>query len=173
MFTSYAQLRETAAAIAPRLTLGDIGLFEQGGGTSREALLEEFRTTRRAVLMGARSFWQGIDLPGDDLIGLAIVRLPFAVPNDPVFSARAETYSDPFRSYAVADAILRFRQGFGRLIRSTQDRGVVAIFDSRIINKDYGQSFLDALPDCTLQIGSLSQMANAAQQWMGLGSKEG
>jgi DNA polymerase-3 subunit epsilon/ATP-dependent DNA helicase DinG len=173
LFTSYAQLRETAAAIAPRLALGDIGLFEQGGGTSREALLEEFRTTRRAVLMGARSFWQGIDLPGDELIGLAIVRLPFAVPTDPIFSARAETYSDSFHSYAVTDAILRFRQGFGRLIRSAQDRGVVAIFDSRIVNKEYGQHFLEALPDCTLQIGSLGQIASAAQQWMTLDSKEG
>jgi len=166
LFTSYTHLRETAAAIAPRLTLGNIGLFEQGGGTSREAMLEEFRQTPRAVLMGARSFWQGIDLPGDDLIGLAIVRLPFAVPTDPVFAARSETYADPFHAYAAADAILRFRQGFGRLIRSQQDRGVMTIFDSRIINKDYGQSFLDALPDCTLQIGSLGQMANAAKQWM-------
>ncbi|MDW8173711.1 MAG: helicase C-terminal domain-containing protein [Anaerolineae bacterium] len=173
LFTSYTQLRETAAAIAPRLALGNIGLFEQGGGTSREAMLEEFRMTRRAVLMGARSFWQGIDLPGDELIGLAIVRLPFAVPTDPVFSARAETYADPFHSYAVTDAILRFRQGFGRLIRSAQDRGVVVIFDSRIINKDYGRSFLDALPDCTLQIGPLSQLAHAARQWMAQGSKEG
>lgn len=166
LFTSYTHLRETAANIAPRLKLGNIELFEQGGGASREALLEGFRQASRAVLMGTRSFWQGVDLPNEQVIGLVIVRLPFAVPTEPVFAARSESYSDPFHQYAVPDAILRFRQGFGRLIRTQQDKGVVAIFDSRIITKDYGQAFLDALPDCTVHMGSLAQLAGTATQWM-------
>ena len=124
LFTSYAQLRETSKAITPRLTLGDIMVYDQSFGTSREILLESFKSADKAVLMGTRSFWEGVDIPGDDLSALVIAKLPFAVPSDPVFSARAEQYSNSFQHYAVPDAILRFRQGFGRLIRSRTDRGV-------------------------------------------------
>jgi DNA polymerase-3 subunit epsilon/ATP-dependent DNA helicase DinG len=116
--------------------------------------------------MGTRSFWEGVDIPGDDLSGLVIARLPFAVPSDPVFSARSETYSDAFQQYAVPDAILRFRQGFGRLIRSRSDRGVVAIFDSRVISKRYGADFLESLPDCTVQYGALENLAPRASAWI-------
>ena len=109
--------------------------------------------------MGTRSFWEGVDIPGDDLSAVVIAKLPFAVPSDPIFAARSETYANSFQDFAVPDAILRFRQGFGRLIRRRSDRGVVAIFDSRIIGKSYGVSFLESLPDCTVQSGTLDKLA--------------
>ncbi len=166
LFTSYAQLRETSKAITPRLTLGDIMVYDQSFGSSRDMLLESFKQADKAVLMGTRSFWEGIDIPGDDLSALVIARLPFAVPSDPIFAARSEAYSNSFQQYAVPDAILRFRQGFGRLIRSRSDRGVVAIFDSRIINKNYGSSFLESLPDCTIQFGALEKLPSLASAWI-------
>ena len=166
LFTSYAQLRETSRAITPRLALGDISVFDQSFGTSRDVLLDSFRSSDKAVLMGTRSFWEGIDIPGPDLSAVVIARLPFAVPTDPIFAARSETYNNPFQEYAIPDAVLRFRQGFGRLIRSKYDRGIVAIFDSRVIRKGYGSSFLESLPDCTLQYGSMENLAPAATSWL-------
>lgn len=166
LFTSYAQLRETSRAITPRLTLGDIVVYDQSFGGSRDVLLESFKNAEKAVLMGTRSFWEGIDIPGDDLSALVITRLPFAVPSDPIFASRAEAYSNSFQEFAVPDAILRFRQGFGRLIRSRTDRGVVALFDSRIASKSYGGSFLESLPDCTVQFGSLENLPHIASNWI-------
>ena len=166
LFTSYAQLRQTSKAITPRLMLGDIMVYDQSFGVSRDALLQSFKSAEKAVLMGTRSFWQGIDIPGDDLSALVIAKLPFAVPSDPVFAARSETYSNAFQQYAVPDAILRLRQGFGRLIRSRSDRGVVVILDSRIINKSYGGSFLESLPDCTVQYGLLENLPRLATDWI-------
>ncbi|MCY3833232.1 MAG: exonuclease domain-containing protein [Chloroflexi bacterium] len=166
LFTSYAQLRETSRAITPLLSLGDIVVYDQSFGGSRDLLLESFKKAERAVLLGTRSFWEGVDIPGADLSALVIARLPFAVPSDPVFSARAETYSNSFDQYAVPDAILRFRQGFGRLIRSQTDRGVVAIFDRRIISKRYGRRFLESLPDCKVQSGPLEKLPQVASAWI-------
>ncbi len=166
LFTSYSQLRETSRAVTPRLALGGIAVYDQSFGGSRELLLQSFKRADKAVLMGTRSFWEGVDIPGDDLSALVIARLPFAVPSDPVFAARAETYSNSFQQFAVPDAILRFRQGFGRLIRSRDDRGVVAIFDSRILSKSYGGSFLESLPDCTLRIGALDKLPSLASAWI-------
>lgn len=166
LFTSYAQLRQTAQAIAPRLALGNISVFDQSDGTSRQALLEGFRSTERAVLLGTRSFWEGVDIPGDDLMVVVIVRLPFAVPTDPIFAARSELYDNSFMQYAVPDAVLRFRQGFGRLIRTRTDRGVVVLFDNRVITKRYGQVFLDSLPGCTVRRGLLADLPRAAVDWI-------
>ncbi len=167
LFTSYAQLRQTAQNIAPRLALGNITVFDQSDGTSRQALLDGFVKTERSVLLGTRSFWEGVDIPGQDLSALVIVRLPFAVPSEPVFAARSEQYDDSFMNYAVPDAVLRFRQGFGRLIRTKTDRGVVVLFDSRVITKKYGQVFLDSLPGCTLRRGPLAELPRAAVEWIG------
>ena len=166
LFTSFAQLRETGQAITPRLALGNITVFDQSDGSSRQALLDGFRTSERAVLLGTRSFWEGVDIPGDSLSALVIVRLPFAVPSDPVFAARSETYGNSFTEYALPDAILRFRQGFGRLIRTATDRGIVTIFDSRIVKKGYGANFIASLPDCTVQHGSLDFLPVAASEWL-------
>jgi len=166
LFTSYAQLRQTAQAIAPRLALGKIQVFDQSDGTSRQTLVEGFKKAERAVLLGTRSFWEGVDIPGEDLSVLVIVRLPFAVPSDPIFAARSEQYENSFMQYAVPDAILRFRQGFGRLIRTQSDRGVVALFDNRVITKRYGQAFLDSLPVCTVRRGPLADLPRLAAAWI-------
>ncbi len=166
LFTSYSQLRETAANISPRLSLGNIAVYDQATGGSREALLDSFKSTEKAVLLGTRSFWEGVDIPGDDLVALVIVRLPFAVPNDPIFAARSNTYSNAFNDFAIPDAILRFRQGFGRLIRTQTDRGIVAIFDSRVIHKSYGMKFLESLPDVNLEYGKLEELGSKASDWL-------
>jgi ATP-dependent DNA helicase DinG len=166
LFTSYTHLRQTAQAIAPRLALGGISVYDQSDGSSRQALLDGFKSTTKAVLLGTRSFWEGVDIPGDSLSALILTRLPFAVPTDPVFSGRSETYRDSFNEYAVPDAILRFRQGFGRLIRTQTDRGVVAIFDSRINTKNYGANFLASLPECTVKHGTLEGLPPAALDWL-------
>lgn len=166
LFTSYSQLKETASNIAPRLTLGGITVYDQVTGASREALLDGFKSTHRAVLLGTRSFWQGVDIAGDDLQAVVIVRLPFAVPNDPIFAARSETYPNAFDQYGVPDAILRFRQGFGRLIRTKSDKGIVAVFDSRIVSRGYGKQFIASLPECTVFKGSLNQLPKMAKSWV-------
>ena len=166
LFTSYRQLRQTTQGITARLALGGIEVYSQSGGSSRAALLRSFRQSEKAILLGTRSFWEGIDVPGDDLSALVIVRLPFTVPTDPVFAARSETFDNAFNDYAVPDAILRFRQGFGRLIRSHEDRGVVAIFDRRVLSKRYGRQFLDSLPECTRRYAPLAALPDAAQRWL-------
>jgi DNA polymerase-3 subunit epsilon/ATP-dependent DNA helicase DinG len=167
LFTSYAQLQQTSQAITPRLALGNIAVYDQLDASNREGLTNGFKKNERAVLLGTRSFWEGVDIPGESLSALVITRLPFAVPNEPIFAARSERYGDPFREYSVPDAVLRFRQGFGRLIRTRTDRGIVAIFDNRIISKGYGKQFLASLPDCTVQKGRLENLPAAAVAWLG------
>jgi ATP-dependent DNA helicase DinG len=169
LFTSYSQLRATSQAIAPALVEDDIVVFSQGDGTSRAQLLENFRTTERAVLLGTRSFWEGIDVMGEALSCLVIARLPFSVPSDPIFAARAETFADPFGEYSVPETILRFRQGFGRLIRSTTDRGVVVVLDKRLLTKRYGPAFLNSLPPCTVRKGPLVELPRMAASWIDAG----
>ncbi|MDP3185110.1 MAG: helicase C-terminal domain-containing protein, partial [Anaerolineales bacterium] len=92
----------------------------------------------------------------------------FAVPTDPLVAARSETFEDPFNEYSLPEAILRFRQGFGRLIRTQSDRGVVAILDRRVLTKKYGRAFLDSLPQCTVRVGSLDELPRAAAKWLNL-----
>ena len=166
LFTSYSHLRLTSAAITPRLALGNITVFDQSDGSSRQALLEGFKNAPKSILLGTRSFWEGVDLPGDLLRAVVMPRLPFAVPTDPVFASRADTYSDSFNDYTLPDAILRFRQGFGRLIRTKTDRGIVVILDSRVLTKQYGKAFLESLPDCTTMKGSLASLPTAAVDWL-------
>ena len=168
LFTSYAQLKRTARAIRGPLAKNDIIVYEQGEGASPNALLESFRNSERAVLLGTRSFWEGVDVPGEALSVLVIVKLPFAVPTDPLVAARSETFEDPFYEYQLPEAILRFRQGFGRLIRTQSDRGVVAILDRRVLTKKYGRAFLDSLPQCTVRAGPLSELPHAAAKWLNL-----
>jgi len=135
LFTSYAQLKRTAQAIAPAMEDAGIQVYEQGEGASTNILLENFREADKAVLLGTRAFWEGVDIPGEALSVLVIVKLPFDVPSDPVIAARSETFEDPFNEYNLPEAILRFRQGFGRLIRTQSDRGVVVILDKRVLTK--------------------------------------
>ena len=129
-------------------------------------MLENFKNAEQAVLLGTRSFWEGVDIPGSDLSCVIITRIPFAVPSDPIVAARSETFDDPFGQYTVPQAILMFRQGFGRLIRTKDDRGVVAIFDRRVMTKSYGHAFLDSLPSVTLRQGSLADLPALAENWI-------
>ncbi len=168
LFTSYAQLRSTAQVVTPLLAKYGILVFEQGEGASPHMLLETFRSTDKAVLLGTRAFWEGVDVPGEALSVLVIAKLPFDVPSDPIVAARAETFDDPFNEYNLPEAILRFRQGFGRLIRSQSDRGVVAIFDKRILTKPYGRVFLESLPPCTVQVGPMAKLPQIAARWLNI-----
>jgi ATP-dependent DNA helicase DinG len=107
-----------------------------------------------------------VDIPGDALSVLVITKLPFAVPTDPLIAARSEEFEDPFNEYHLPEAILRFRQGFGRLIRSQSDRGVVAILDRRILTKNYGKHFINSLPRCTMVVGSIEDLPRRAKIWL-------
>ncbi len=168
LFTSYGQLQSTARAITGPLAQEGIIVYEQGSGPSPHTLLNSFRMAEQAVLLGTRAFWEGIDIPGPDLSVLVIAKLPFQVPSDPIVSARAETYPDSFQNYMLPEAILSFRQGFGRLIRTKQDLGVVAIFDKRLISKTYGDLFLSSLPRCTIQTGFLKDLPSTASRWLNI-----
>jgi ATP-dependent DNA helicase DinG len=168
LFTSYAQLRRTSTAITPALSEDGIIVYEQGEGASPNTLLETFREADKAVLLGTRSFWEGVDIPGDALSVLVLVKLPFDVPTEPIVAARSETFEDPFNEYHLPEAILRFRQGFGRLIRTQSDRGVVAIFDKRILTKRYGRAFLDSLPTCNVQVATLRDLPAHATRWLNI-----
>lgn len=168
LFTSYAQLQRTSNKLAELLAQEDIQIYEQGEGASANTLLETFRNTERAVLLGTRAFWEGVDVPGDALSVLMIVKLPFDVPSDPIVAARSETFDDPFYQYALPEAILRFRQGFGRLIRTQTDRGVVAVLDKRVLTKQYGRLFMESLPNCTFKQGLLGDLPKLTARWLNL-----
>jgi DNA polymerase-3 subunit epsilon/ATP-dependent DNA helicase DinG len=168
LFTSYAALKKTSQAITGPLAREDIYVYEQGDGASPNALLESFKATDRAVLLGTKSFWEGVDVPGDSLSVVVITKLPFDVPTDPLIAARSEMYEDSFNQYYLPEAILKFRQGFGRLIRTQSDRGVVAILDRRVLTKQYGRLFLESLPGCTARQGPASNLAREAGKWLGM-----
>jgi ATP-dependent DNA helicase DinG len=146
LFTSYAQMRDLYERLMPVL---DFPILLHGTAP-RKALLEEFRSTPNAVLFGTSSFWQGVDVQGEALSCVIIDRLPFAVPSDPVIQARMKAIEEaggrPFYDYQVPAAVLTLKQGFGRLIRSLEDRGVLVLLDPRIRQKSYGQTFLASLP---------------------------
>jgi DNA polymerase-3 subunit epsilon/ATP-dependent DNA helicase DinG len=154
--------------ISPHLAKENIQVYEQGTGASTSSLLDSFREAERAVLLGTKSFWEGVDVPGEALSVLVIVKLPFDVPSDPVIAARSETFENPFAEYTLPEAILRFRQGFGRLIRTQSDRGVVAILDRRVRSKQYGQLFLQSLPNCHLVESTIEDLPEASTRWLNL-----
>ncbi len=165
LFTSYSQLRTTAAAIRQPLDALGITVL-QHGASSRSRVLREYRAAERAVLLGTRSFWEGIDLPGDLLRCLLIVKLPFAVPGDPLVAARSAELENAFRDYTLPDAILRFRQGFGRLMRRVDDHGAVVLLDSRLWQKQYGSAFLESLPTCHTRRAPLAELGVEVGQWL-------
>ena len=155
LFTSYSALRSTASSIRDDLKTRGIEVLQQGSDGPPAQVVRRFMQNPRAVLLGTASFWEGVDLAGDALSVLIVARLPFNVPTEPVFQARSELYDNAFMQYAVPEAILRMRQGFGRLIRTKTDRGAVIILDRRVTASRYGSAFLRSLPparrvDCSL-----------------------
>ena len=167
LFTSYGALRRAAAGIGDELQAQGISLLTQGAGSSPDRLVRRFMDNSKAVLLGTASFWEGVDLAGDALSVLIVARLPFSVPTDPVFEARSELYDNSFMQYAVPQAILRLRQGFGRLIRTSDDRGVVAILDSRVLSTRYGGAFLRSLPPASQQKCRLAELGDAIRRHLG------
>ena len=168
LFTSHSALRDASYRVRGRLRAEGIGVLAQGiDGTPRQ-LIDRMQSDPRAVLLGTASFWEGVDLESGILRGLLLCRLPFPVPNDPIVKARGNLYNNPFNDYQVPNAVLRFRQGFGRLIRSKTDRGAVVILDRRIQTANYGDRFLNALPPCTIQASNVSSAGRQAAQWLGL-----
>ncbi|MCC7419011.1 MAG: helicase [Planctomycetaceae bacterium] len=155
LFTSYKMLNFCAERLQPWLLAQQISLYSQGDGTPRTLLLERFKKDVRAVLFGAESFWQGVDVPGDALQNVIITKLPFSVPDHPLLEARLDSIrqrgGNPFMEYQVPEAIIKLKQGFGRLIRSRTDTGQVVILDPRVKTKRYGKLFLESLPNCTLE----------------------
>ncbi|HUX86518.1 MAG TPA: helicase C-terminal domain-containing protein [Chloroflexota bacterium] len=167
LFTSHAQLRAAWHAIhQPLASQGILVLGHGVDGTPRRQLLNTFKSNQKTVLLGASSFWEGIDVVGDALSVLVIARLPFSVPSDPVFAARSELFDDPFSQYSLPQTILRFRQGFGRLIRSSTDRGVVVVLDRRVQSKSYGPNLLKSLPTCTQHPATLAKLPSLARDWL-------
>ncbi len=152
LFTSYAMLDKAARILGPELAQLGYPMLTQGGQLTRGQLLSRFKNTPNSVLLGTDSFWQGVDVQGDALSNVIIVKLPFEVPDKPLTEARLDAIRDsggnPFNEYSLPEAIIKFKQGFGRLIRSKTDTGIVVVLDKRIVTKRYGSQFIAALPPC-------------------------
>lgn len=154
LFTSYHMLDQVCSTLREKLEAKGMAVLSQAGNIPRRQLIQEFKRRDSAVLFGVSSFWEGVDVPGDSLRNVIITKLPFPVPSEPLNEAIGEYLEkqgkNPFSEFALPRAILRLRQGFGRLIRSKTDHGLVSILDSRIVRKSYGKQFLRALPDCSV-----------------------
>ena len=168
LFTSHRQLREVHTALKHRTDLDEVLILGQGIDGQRRHLLKSFEEAQRPLLLGTASFWEGIDVPGERLSCVIMVRLPFPVPTEPVYAARAEQVRDAFAQLALPQAALRLKQGFGRLIRRSTDRGAVIILDNRILGKDYGKAFLDVLPPASRFVGPAAEIADQVGGWLGV-----
>ena len=166
LFTSHASLRRVAELSRAALEeAGVSALVQDRDGTPRQ-LMRNLIDDPRAAIFGTASFWEGVDIRGEALSLVVMTRLPFTPPTDPIHQARSELYDDPFREYSLPGATLRFRQGFGRLIRDREDRGVVAVLDSRIRTRRYGAEFVEAIPRCTRLSASVEETAARTREWL-------
>lgn len=156
LFTSYSTMQRVAQGLASWFQEQGFPFLLQGGGMSRREMLRNFKSRPHSVLFGTDSFWQGVDVPGEALVNVILTRLPFSVPNHPLIEAQIELIEarggDAFQEYTLPEAVLKLRQGVGRLIRTASDRGIVAILDGRILTKPYGKAFLANLPHCPVEI---------------------
>lgn len=171
LFTSYDMLRKAFYQLKDFITEDEFVLIGQGiNSGSRAKLTKNFKQYEQAILFGTSSFWEGVDIPGEDLSCIIIVRLPFSPPDNPVFEARAEKVKElggnPFMELSLPQAIIRFKQGFGRLIRSSKDRGVVFVFDKRITNTRYGPLFIKSLPSVPLKQKPLQELLYDLNNWL-------
>jgi predicted DnaQ family exonuclease/DinG family helicase len=170
LFTSHRQLRDVHAALKHRIDLDEVLILGQGIDGQRRQLLKSFEEADRPLLLGTASFWEGIDVPGEKLSCVIMVRLPFPVPTEPVYAARSEQVRDAFAQLALPQAALRLKQGFGRLIRRSTDRGAVVILDNRILGRDYGKAFLEVLPPASRFVGPAAEIAGRVGDWLEVAS---
>lgn len=166
LFTSYKMLRQVYDPLKEALASQEITVLGQGvEGGSRSKLIRRFQDSAASVLLGTSSFWEGVDIPGEALTCLAIVRLPFQPPNHPLAEAKSELLQaqkkNPFMKLSVPQAVIRFKQGFGRLVRTAQDRGIVIVYDTRVIESHYGKYFLYSLPGPKMEHMLTDQMVPA------------
>ena len=166
LFTSYSALRGVSQQVRTALMAEGIQVLAQGIDGAPQQLIRRFTENPKSVLLGTSSFWEGVDLPSGVLKALVLTRLPFQVPTDPIVKARSEQYKDAFTQYSVPQAVLRFRQGIGRLIRNKGDRGTLVVLDRRITGRSYGRAFLQSIPPCTLQPSSLTTVGPQAARWI-------
>lgn len=171
LFTAHDMLKKTYDLIRESGFLDDFAIMAQGiTSGSRTRLTRNFQRFDKAILLGTSSFWEGIDIPGEDLSCLIIVRLPFSSPDEPVTEAKSEMIKkqggNPFSAYSLPEAIIRFKQGFGRLIRTESDKGIVIVFDRRIVTTRYGKAFLQSIPQVKIKKYSLDDMVRAIREWL-------
>lgn len=168
LFTSYQMLENCHRILSPQLEKKGFPVLKQGDGP-RHILLNKFKETERSVLFGTDSFWEGIDVAGDALRCVIIVKLPFKVPTEPLIQARMESIQakggNPFMDYSIPQAIVKFKQGFGRLIRNKWDRGCIVCLDTRLITKSYGKLFINSLPNCNKIFAPSSKLKEEMEQF--------
>jgi DNA polymerase-3 subunit epsilon/ATP-dependent DNA helicase DinG len=172
LFTSHSSLRAVAQRLRPMLEPYGIPVMAQGVDGSAPYLMAAFGEEPNSVLLGTASFWEGVDMPTGLLKALVLTRLPFQVPSDPIVQCRSGLYEDPFNEYSIPNAVLRFRQGLGRLIRNKDDRGTIVVLDSRISTHGYGQAFRDSMPPCHHTPCLTSNVGMLAEMWLE-GGKQG
>ncbi|KAB8138457.1 hypothetical protein F9U64_04725 [Gracilibacillus oryzae] len=171
LFTSYDMLKSAYYILKESEELADYIIIGQGiSSGSRNRLIKHFQSFSQSILLGTNAYWEGIDIPGEDLSCVIIVKLPFQAPNDPVFAKKAEYYKqmgkNPFMELSLPKAVFQFKQGFGRLIRRETDKGVIFVLDERIMTKKYGKYFTQSIPDVPMHFEPIYQLIEKVNDWI-------